>query len=197
MSKKQNHHIAFASPHINSQDQISRHPKDLQINLKKMPISRETLTLIRGALHEISEQNEAWAEDTWADFFPLHPLPDLDAESSTTASDLFMTHDPHNRWRDADGSIYTCREAHESSWILHEWIFALICFILDGKPSHHIRESDVVREIRHNRRKNETFAEWRDVNGGWIDGYDSDGYEVDLEDVEKLCVRARGRHGNS
>lgn len=62
----------------------------------------------------------------------------------------------------------SCLDIYEDDWILHEWIFAIACLMLDdGKSPYQIRYNDVINKVYYNR-NHVSFQYWRSVNEEWL-----------------------------
>ena len=125
--------------------------------------------LVRRALRSVAESDKSFVMTWWEDFSrtprPKAGKRDLDLFIS------FVRRFAHiDAWKDGDGSYDSCLEEYENEWILHEWVFAIACLMLDDRkgPSQ-VRYIDVLNKIRHNRGK-VTFQRWRGVNKNWLEG---------------------------
>jgi hypothetical protein len=64
----------------------------------------------------------------------------------------------------------SCLDIYENDWILHEWVFAIVCLMLDdGKSPSQVRYNDVIEKVHYNR-IHVSFKYWRMVNEGWLYG---------------------------
>jgi hypothetical protein len=131
------------------------------------PRNRQQLeNLIRRALRSVSENDNSFVW-TWWDDFPRTPRPRVHGRDEGLILGFLR---PDNLWRDDDGSYETCIDHYEDEWILHEWVFAIACLMLDdGKSPSQVRYNDVKNKICYNR-DNVSFQYWRMVNEKWLEG---------------------------
>ncbi|KAI9055538.1 hypothetical protein LZ554_000486 [Drepanopeziza brunnea f. sp. 'monogermtubi'] len=108
---------------------------------------------IRRALREVSESANTYVQYWWEDF---RRTPRASRRRGCLADQLF---------RSADPDLRSCRNA----WLLHEWIFAIACLLLDGHEEGTFNAEDVVRQVYRNR-ETVTFNHWRWVNDEWLNG---------------------------
>jgi len=130
------------------------------------PRNRQHENLVRRALHSVAENDSSFVM-TWWDDFPRTPRPKASGRDLNLFLNFALIDSP---WRDDDGSYESLLDTYEKEWILHEWVFAIACLMLDDRKSpSQVRYNDVVSKIHYNR-DNVSFQHWRMVNEKWLQG---------------------------